>query len=91
MSYEFAGIIGIDPARRGLTLRKLAWMVAERKRVMGELAAWHLAGVGALMPFVNAKLSVQSINPYGGPSETAKKIESVRAFIASQAWAALGQ
>lgn len=66
-------------------------MATERKRVMGELAAWHLAGVGALMPFVNAKLSPQQINPYRVVDPAARRrIEAVRAFIAARGMAALG-
>lgn len=70
-------------------MRELAWMAAERKRVMGELAAWHLAGVGAIMPFVNAKLDPQAINPYRGGQRMARKVQEVREFIASRGLAAL--
>lgn len=72
-----------------MTLRKLTWMCAEKKRVMGELAAWHLAGVALLMPFVNAKLNVQQINPYKGETRQSSQVEAVRAFIAARGLAAL--
>lgn len=81
-------MVGVDPAR--LTLRQLAWMCAERKRVWGELAAWHLSGVVMYMPFVNARLSVQQVNPYGG-GKCSAGVQRVKDFIAAQGIAALGQ
>ncbi len=64
-------------------------MCAEKKRVAGELAAWHLAGIAMLMPFVNAKLSVAAINPYG-PGKDSAKVQAVKDYIAAQGIAALG-
>lgn len=64
-------------------------MAAERKRVMGELAAWHLSGVAAVMPFVNAKLNPKAINPYRRADAMAKKLAEVRQFIASAGLAAM--
>lgn len=39
-------------------------MAAERKRVMGELAAWHVAQVVARIPFAGAPPDPATINPY---------------------------
>jgi len=64
-------------------------MAQEKKRVMGELAAWHLAGVAAVMPLVNARLNPQSINPYRRASKMARKLAEVRAFISSAGLAAM--
>lgn len=65
-----------------MTLRKLTWMCAERKRVMGELAAWHLSGVALYMPFVNAKVDPNAINPYRAGPPASAAVQRVKAFIA---------
>lgn len=66
-------------------------MAAERKRVMGELAAWHLAGVVGHMPFVNATLRPQEINPYRPADRPAvsAKLAAARAFVAEMAFKAM--
>ena len=64
-------------------------MAAERKRVMGELAAWHAAMIVVFMPFTGKVLSPSAINPYADRKVSAK-IAAVRAFIAVQGIAALG-
>ncbi|VTR92819.1 unnamed protein product [Gemmata massiliana] len=90
--YELAGIVGVDPAR--LTLRKLAWMAAGRKRVDGQLFAWHLAGVVGFMPLTGKVLDPERINPFGtgagGTAEGRREIDRVRDFISARGIAALG-
>lgn len=71
-----------------MTLRKLAWMAGERRRVWGELAAWHLAGVALFMPFVNAKLDPAEINPYKGNEPEDPGVARIKAFIKKRAWLA---
>lgn len=39
-------------------------MAGGRKRVMGELAAWHLAMLVARLPFTAKLLDPDQINPY---------------------------
>jgi hypothetical protein len=64
-------------------------MTRERKRVLGELAAWHLAGVAGCMPFVHARLDPAAINPYRDRAAgLSRQVEKVRAFIAARGLAA---
>jgi hypothetical protein len=64
-------------------------MAAERKRVWGELAAWHLAGVVGHMPFVNATLRPQEINPYRPRAGISPRLAAARAFVAEVAFKAM--
>ncbi|AMV29287.1 hypothetical protein VT84_33135 [Gemmata sp. SH-PL17] len=40
-------------------------MVGARKRVDGQLSAWHLAGIVGFMPFTGKALDPEQINPFG--------------------------
>ncbi len=73
-------------------MRKLAWMAAARKRVDGQLSAWHLAGVVGFMPLTGKVLDPERINPFGaaGSSESQQRIADVKAFIDARGVAALG-
>ena len=64
-------------------------MYAERRRVWGELAAWHLAGVVAYLPFTGKELDVQGIHPYPGDEAEDEGLAAAKAFIAKRKWAAL--
>jgi hypothetical protein len=64
-------------------------MYGERRRVMGELAAWHLAGVVGFIPFTGKELSVQEIHPYKGDEPEDEGVARIKAFIARRRWAAL--
>lgn len=55
-------------------------MADERKRVAGELTAWHLAGLVARLPLTAQVLNFQEINPYGGPRPKNKKLEELIAW-----------
>ena len=47
-----------------MTLRELVWMTDAKRRFVGEVTAWHLAGIVAYMPFTGTQLSPAEINPY---------------------------
>lgn len=57
-------MIGLDPA--GFSLRELELMAGERKRVAGELAAWHIAMIAGMF---GTQLSPTDLNPYRVVSE----------------------
>ena len=69
----------------------MVWMCAERKRVWGELAAWHLAGVVARMPLTAVDLDPKEINPYRAPEPEREDVRKAREFIAKRMWAALAR
>lgn len=71
-----------------MTLRELVWMATERRRFMGELSAWHLAGIIAYMPFTAARLNPTEINPYG-TKPTNPMIERLAKLRANLAWEAM--
>lgn len=63
-----------------MTLRELVWMAEERKRVWGELAAWHLAGLVARLPFTAQALDPSKINPYGRERPQSEKLNALLAW-----------
>ena len=67
-------------------------MAGARKRVDGQLFAWHLAGVVGHMPLTGRVLDAERINPFGGTVSAAarERIDQVKAFIAGRGLAALG-
>jgi hypothetical protein len=63
-------------------------MAAERKRVWGQLAAWHVSQVLAHMPFTAAAYEPDEINPYKGDRPEDPGLARIKAFIARRRWAA---
>jgi hypothetical protein len=61
--------MGIDPAN--LTLRKLVWMAKERRHIMGEIAAWQITWLVALL--TDQRLTPGEINPYESTPVAAKR------------------
>ena len=66
-------------------------MVDAKQGMLGFLAAWHLSGIVANMPFTAHALDPQEINPFPPAVTSAAReaIERVRAFIARRRIAAL--
>lgn len=67
-------------------------MAAEKRRVMGLLAAWHLASVVAFLPFVNkTDLDANEINPFRGAEPEDEGVARAKRFIASRRWRAVAK
>jgi hypothetical protein len=66
LGWEMAGVCGVDGSR--LSLRELVWMARERRRFLGELAAWHMSWVVGHIPFVERPPNPADVNPYKGPA-----------------------
>jgi hypothetical protein len=64
-------------------------MAAERRRIWGLIAAWHLTGVVAFMPFVNVKLDPEETNPFKGNKPEDPGLARIKAFIERRKWAAI--
>lgn len=74
-----------------MTLRQLLWMSAERKRVMGELAAWQSLAIPGLL-FCEKPPSIAELNPYGDgrpaeKSEALKRVDELRSRLSLRAMA----
>ncbi|VTR96046.1 unnamed protein product [Gemmata massiliana] len=69
-------------------------MATARKRVDGQLSAWHLAGIVGFMPLTGKFLNPNAINPFGdgagGTAEGQREIDRVREFIRSRGIASFG-
>lgn len=66
-------------------------MATERRRFMGELAAWHASVIVAHVPFTGESLNPGELNPYKVvPPHVADQIERIKAFVARRRLAALG-
>lgn len=66
-------------------------MAGERKRVMGEIFAWHLAGVVGHMPFTARALNPADINPYKGVRRDSPQLARIKAVIASMTLRAIAR
>lgn len=66
-------------------------MATERRRFMGELAAWHAAVIVAHIPFTGESLDPAALNPYQVvPPHVADQIERIKAFVGRRRLAAIG-
>lgn len=63
-------------------------MAAERKRTWGLLAAWHMAGVLARMPFNALQIDPHEVNPFKGDEPEDPGLARIKAFIKRRMWAA---
>ena len=61
-----------------MTLRALALMATERKRLMGELTAWHVIRIG--MMFGGKPIEPNKINPYREPEPVKRKTAEETAY-----------
>ncbi|MFO0806034.1 MAG: hypothetical protein U0791_23255 [Gemmataceae bacterium] len=61
LGWELAAIAGLDG---GHTLRELVWAAREKRRFLGELAAWHMAQIAARIPFAGTPPNPTDVNPY---------------------------
>lgn len=84
IGWELAGVTGLDG--RGLTLRELAWAAREKRRHEGELAAWHLSGLIAHMPFTAREYQPAAINPYRVAKPKSKALAELEAWQREANW-----
>ncbi len=59
-------------------------MTQEKRRVAGELAAWHLCGV--VMCVTGAALNPQTLNPYGTRKADSPALARIKAASAAIGW-----
>ena len=64
-------------------------MASERKRVWGELAAWHMAHIVARLPFTAQVIDFREINPYGKPKPPNPELDRLIAWKNQQKMKAL--
>jgi hypothetical protein len=83
LGWEFAGIAGFADA----SLRQLVWAAREKRRLAGELAAWHLTEIAARIPFTGGKrIDPAAINPYR--TVTATNPENSQRRVELETWQA---
>lgn len=60
------------------TMRELAWMAGEKKRVLGEVAAYQIAWLAKMLSGV--QLNVDEINPYKVEQQKSAEVLRIEAW-----------
>ena len=81
--FRLGGLIGLDP--HPFSLRELFQMAAAKWERVGELAAWHVASVAAML---GGQVDPVEINPYRVVTEAERKARAEAEK--KRFWASLG-
>lgn len=81
LGWELVAVAGLGGDR---TLRELAWAARERRRFLGELAAWHMCQVAARIPFAGKPPDPTDVNPYRVVRAKSAKLAALEEWQAKQ-------
>lgn len=82
LGWELAAITGLGGDR---TLRELAWAAREKRRFLGELAAWHMAEIVRRIPFASRDpIDPNEANPYRIVRPKSSKLIALEEWQAKQ-------